>query len=69
MDSRENLHPLWSDLSARADAARKAYRESAGDYTARFTFMHALSRLGFDQGGIAHELRENNPNPDGGPGS
>lgn len=69
MDSRENMHPLWADLSARADAARQAYRESAGDIDSRLAFGRALRRLGFDDGGIVHELRENNPNPQYGPGS
>jgi hypothetical protein len=69
VDSRENLYPAWADLSARADRAREEFRASDGGYDARFRFMHALYRLGYEARGIQHEMAENQPNPQTGPGS
>lgn len=61
MDSREKLHSHWADLSARADAFRKAYRESKDTNADEMEFIRAMRGLGFNYNQIRIEIEENRP--------
>lgn len=57
--ARENIHPLWADLTERTERARQDFRRggSADDFKA------ALRRLGFEEMAILIEVECNRPEP------
>ena len=55
--NREELYPVWADLSARADRARAEYRAGGSEEA----FRRALKGLGFDWTGIQIEIRQHRP--------
>lgn len=61
MDSRENLHSKWADLSERADRFRKTYRESKDTHADEMEFIRAMRGLGFNYEQIRIEIKENRP--------
>lgn len=55
--TRENLHPLWADLTERIERARQAFRQGGSEDT----FKAALRRLGFEEMAILIEVECNRP--------
>lgn len=61
MDSREQLHAKWADLSERADRFRKTYRDSKDSEDDQMVFIRAMRGLGFSYDQIRIEIKENRP--------
>lgn len=57
--TRENLHPLWSDLTDRTERARQDFRQGGSEDA----FKAALRRLGFKEMAILIEVECNRLEP------
>lgn len=55
--TRENLHPLWADLTEHTERARQDFRQGGSEQS----FKAALRRLGFEEMAILIEVECNRP--------
>lgn len=57
--TRENLHPIWSDLSERTERSRADFRQGGSEDA----FKAALRGLGFEEMALLIEVECNRPMP------